>query len=111
MTDKGVEPRCQEHHDRDIGLGSRLCQTCGELKPTSEFHQNASKALGRDTQCRHCVIERKKERRRKQRERQDIRLNIHFSRSSKFETAMEGILSLICNEMVGSKCQKEYQND
>lgn len=111
MMDKGVEPRCQQQGSRDINPEPRLCRTCGEVKPASDFHKNASKAYGRDSQCRQCVIERKRELRRKRREREDIRLNINFSRSSKFGAAMEGILSLVCNEMVGTKCREEYQND
>jgi hypothetical protein len=111
VTDKVSEPRCQAHGGWDINSGAQLCRTCGETKPQTEFHLNRSKARGRDTQCRHCVNERKKKKRRRGREREDIRLNLVLARSKKFRAAMDGILNLICNEMVGSECQKEHQND
>lgn len=104
-------PRCQAHEVWDIKPESRICRACGTTKALTEFHLNRSKPDGRDTQCRQCVVERKKEKRRRQHERESITLKITFSHSDKFWAPMDGILSLICNEMVGNECLKVHQSE
>lgn len=111
MTDKESEPRCHTHEAWDIKPKSRICRACGTTKALAEFHLNRSKPGGRDSQCRRCVVERKKEKRRRQHERESIALKIAFNRSDKFWASMDGILRLICNEMVGNECLKEYQGE
>lgn len=38
----------------DIPAGHKLCQTCGEVKPHSEWHRNSSASDGLSTWCKAC---------------------------------------------------------
>ncbi|MFF9361327.1 endonuclease VII domain-containing protein [Streptomyces griseoluteus] len=38
--------------------GHKLCRSCGEVKPHSEWHRNASASDGLSTRCRTCRAER-----------------------------------------------------
>ncbi|MFC8144242.1 endonuclease VII domain-containing protein [Streptomyces paradoxus] len=38
----------------DVPTGSKLCRTCGEIKPHSEWHRNASASDGLSTRCKAC---------------------------------------------------------
>lgn len=92
--------KCQPATVGDIKAIEKTCHCCGCSKSVAEFHLNKSKLGGTDTQCKQCVNDRKKNKRRRQREREDIELNITFVRSKNFSTAMNGILELICKDIV-----------
>lgn len=38
----------------DVPAGHKLCRTCGEVKPHSEWHRNASASDGLSTRCKAC---------------------------------------------------------
>ncbi|WP_130339633.1 endonuclease VII domain-containing protein [Streptomyces sp. BK022] len=38
----------------DVPSGRKLCRACGEVKPHSEWHRNASASDGLSTRCRSC---------------------------------------------------------
>lgn len=38
----------------DVPAGSKLCRTCGEVKPHGEWHRNASASDGLSTRCKEC---------------------------------------------------------
>ncbi|MFC9629609.1 endonuclease VII domain-containing protein [Streptomyces mirabilis] len=38
----------------DIPAGHKLCRTCGEVKPHSEWHRNSSASDGLSTRCKAC---------------------------------------------------------
>ncbi|MFJ8023865.1 endonuclease VII domain-containing protein [Streptomyces sp. NPDC096311] len=38
----------------DLPAGHKLCRTCGEVKPHSEWHRNSSASDGLSTQCKAC---------------------------------------------------------
>jgi hypothetical protein len=38
----------------NVPTGFKLCRTCGEIKPHSEWHRNASASDGLSTRCRAC---------------------------------------------------------
>ncbi|MFG3048454.1 endonuclease VII domain-containing protein [Streptomyces sp. NPDC048202] len=38
----------------DVPSGHKLCRACGEVKPHSEWHRNASASDGLSTRCRAC---------------------------------------------------------
>lgn len=95
MTDRESEPRCHAPRNQDIRFEPRLCRNCGLTKAVTEFHLNKSKLGGRDSQCRQCVTARKKEKRRRKHEQENIDLNITFNCSAKFTAAMDGVLGLI----------------
>ncbi|MEW1645803.1 endonuclease VII domain-containing protein [Streptomyces sp. NPDC091219] len=38
----------------DVPAGHKLCRTCGEVKPHSEWHRNSSASDGLSTQCKPC---------------------------------------------------------
>ncbi|WP_340382021.1 endonuclease VII domain-containing protein [Streptomyces sp. SS7] len=42
----------------DVPDGHKLCRTCGEVKPHSEWHRNATASDGLSTRCRSCRAER-----------------------------------------------------
>lgn len=94
--------RCQPAIAGDIKAIEKTCRCCGYSKSLDEFHLNKSKNDGRDTQCKRCVNDRKKNKRRRKLERENIELNITFVESKKFSTAMDGVLELICKEMIES---------
>ncbi|MBZ9594995.1 MULTISPECIES: endonuclease VII domain-containing protein [Streptomyces] len=71
----GLQPRCREcvaeysaaHYRRrqaargkvvrekvDVPSGHKLCRQCGEVKPHSEWHKNASASDGLSTRCKAC---------------------------------------------------------
>ncbi|MFJ9597857.1 endonuclease VII domain-containing protein [Streptomyces virginiae] len=71
----GLQPRCREcvaqysaaHYRRrqaargkvvkekvDVPSGHKLCRQCGEIKPHSEWHKNASASDGLSTRCKAC---------------------------------------------------------
>ena len=39
----------------DFGAGFKVCSMCGEEKPLSEFHKDASSKFGRKSACKECV--------------------------------------------------------
>lgn len=91
--------RCQPTAIGDIKAIEKACRSCGYRKPLDEYHLNKSKNDGHDTQCKRCVNDRKKNKRRLKRDREDIDLNITFTRSQSFSAAMDGILELICKDI------------
>jgi hypothetical protein len=38
----------------DVPAGHKLCRTCGEIKPHSEWHRNATASDGLSTRCKAC---------------------------------------------------------
>ncbi|MFD5229584.1 endonuclease VII domain-containing protein [Streptomyces qaidamensis] len=38
----------------DVPAGYKLCRTCGEIKPHSEWHRNATASDGLSTRCKAC---------------------------------------------------------
>ncbi|MEH0632503.1 MULTISPECIES: endonuclease domain-containing protein [Streptomyces] len=38
----------------DVPAGHKLCRTCGEVKPHSEWHRNATASDGLSTRCKAC---------------------------------------------------------
>ena len=38
----------------DVPAGRKLCRTCGEVKPHSEWHRNATASDGLSTRCKAC---------------------------------------------------------
>jgi hypothetical protein len=38
----------------DVPTGHKLCRTCGEVKPHSEWHRNATASDGLSTRCKVC---------------------------------------------------------
>jgi hypothetical protein len=71
----GLQPRCREcvaeysaaHYRRrreavgkavrekvDVPSGHKLCRTCGEIKPHSVWHRNATASDGLSTRCKAC---------------------------------------------------------
>lgn len=42
----------------DVPAGHKLCRTCGEVKPHSEWHRNATASDGLATRCKACRAER-----------------------------------------------------
>ncbi|MGX1674735.1 endonuclease domain-containing protein [Streptomyces sp. NPDC055400] len=71
----GLQPRCREcvaeysaaHYRRrreavgkavrekvDVSSGHKLCRTCGEIKPHSDWHRNATASDGLSTRCKVC---------------------------------------------------------
>ncbi|MFG2849484.1 endonuclease VII domain-containing protein [Streptomyces mirabilis] len=38
----------------DVPPGHKLCRTCGEIKPHSEWHRNATASDGLSTRCKAC---------------------------------------------------------
>ncbi|MFE0047556.1 endonuclease VII domain-containing protein [Streptomyces albireticuli] len=40
----------------DLPAGHKLCRTCGEVKPHSEWHRNASASDGLSTRCKACRV-------------------------------------------------------
>uniref|UniRef100_A0AAU2VD61 Endonuclease VII domain-containing protein n=1 Tax=Streptomyces sp. NBC_00003 TaxID=2903608 RepID=A0AAU2VD61_9ACTN len=42
----------------DVPTGHKLCRTCGEVKPHSEWHRNATASDGLSTRCKACRAER-----------------------------------------------------
>ncbi|MEU9794749.1 endonuclease VII domain-containing protein [Streptomyces sparsogenes] len=38
----------------DVPAGHKLCRTCGEIKPHSEWHRNATASDGLSTRCKVC---------------------------------------------------------
>jgi hypothetical protein len=38
----------------DVPDGHKLCRACGEIKPHSEWHRNATASDGLSTQCKEC---------------------------------------------------------
>ncbi|OIJ88767.1 recombination endonuclease VII [Streptomyces monashensis] len=38
----------------DVPVGHKLCRTCGEIKPHSEWHRNATASDGLSTRCKAC---------------------------------------------------------
>jgi hypothetical protein len=38
----------------DVPAGHKLCRTCGEVKPHSEWHRNAGASDGLSTRCKAC---------------------------------------------------------
>ncbi|MEU5141634.1 endonuclease VII domain-containing protein [Streptomyces sp. NPDC021139] len=38
----------------DVPAGHKLCRTCGEVKPHSEWHRNGSASDGLSTRCKAC---------------------------------------------------------
>ncbi|WP_406509368.1 endonuclease VII domain-containing protein [Streptomyces sp. NBC_00212] len=42
----------------DVPAGHKLCRTCGEAKPHSEWHRNATASDGLSTRCKACRAER-----------------------------------------------------
>ncbi|GAA2261672.1 recombination endonuclease VII [Streptomyces ruber] len=38
----------------DVPAGHKLCRTCGEIKPHSEWHRNATASDGLSTRCKTC---------------------------------------------------------
>ncbi|MGW0576412.1 endonuclease VII domain-containing protein [Streptomyces sp. NPDC002920] len=38
----------------DVPAGHKLCRTCGEVKPHSEWHRNATAPDGLSTRCKSC---------------------------------------------------------
>ncbi|MEU1851601.1 endonuclease VII domain-containing protein [Streptomyces sp. NPDC019990] len=38
----------------DVPTGHKLCRTCGEIKPHSEWHRNAAASDGLSTRCKAC---------------------------------------------------------
>lgn len=52
---RNVRPRV------DVPAGHKLCRTCGEVKPHSEWHRNATASDGLVTRCKACRAERGRE--------------------------------------------------
>ncbi|MEU6313830.1 endonuclease VII domain-containing protein [Streptomyces sp. NPDC047014] len=71
----GLQPRCREcvaaysaeryrrrqaakgrvvREHVDVSAGHKLCRLCGEVKPHSEWHKNASASDGLSTRCKAC---------------------------------------------------------
>lgn len=42
----------------DVPPGHKWCRTCGEIKPHSEWHRNATASDGLSTRCKACRAER-----------------------------------------------------
>ncbi|GGJ01651.1 endonuclease VII domain-containing protein [Streptomyces brasiliensis] len=42
----------------DVPDGHKLCRTCGEIKPHSEWHRNTTASDGLSTRCKACRAER-----------------------------------------------------
>ncbi|MFF3939503.1 endonuclease VII domain-containing protein [Streptomyces phaeofaciens] len=42
----------------DVPVGHKLCRTCGEVKPHSEWHRNTTASDGLSTRCKACRAER-----------------------------------------------------
>ncbi|MER6675975.1 endonuclease VII domain-containing protein [Streptomyces sp. NPDC000983] len=40
----------------DVPAGHKLCRTCGEVKPHSEWHRNATASDGLATRCKACRV-------------------------------------------------------
>ncbi|GAA3773619.1 endonuclease VII domain-containing protein [Streptomyces chiangmaiensis] len=45
----------------DVPAGHKLCRTCGEIKPHSEWHRNATASDGLSTRCKACRAVRGRE--------------------------------------------------
>ncbi|MGW2636881.1 endonuclease VII domain-containing protein [Streptomyces sp. NPDC001348] len=73
----GLQPRCREcvaeysaaHYRRrreamgkpvrekvEVPAGHKLCRTCGEVKPHSDWHRNATASDGLSTRCKACRV-------------------------------------------------------
>ncbi|MGE4107721.1 MAG: hypothetical protein AB7F66_10940 [Bacteriovoracia bacterium] len=86
---------------RDITHEGRVCRICFEWKTFESFHRNRTKIGGVETQCKSCVLKKKSQQRNKQQGQDDIELRFSFTRSKNAWEAIDGILNLVCDEVVG----------
>jgi hypothetical protein len=56
-----VHPRARDAATERLTVGEKRCPRCGEVKPLSMFARQSKRLDGRQTECRACLADRKRQ--------------------------------------------------
>lgn len=102
----GLQIACSPQAVVDISELKRRCASCGLICALFNFHKNRSKPRGVDTQCKSCVMKRKREQRLGFTASTAIEARVTLVPSPDFQAEVDGLLGLICEEVI-NECRKE----